>query len=283
MIELSVVIPTFDRPELLRETLSLLATQSVAPDEVVVVDNGNAPTELGGGADFPFPLRYFRINARAGVAQARNFGAAVASGRYVAFLDDDDLWDGNYVERLKAIVTAPGRAAPAMVVARIDHLEGTDRHSFRFAGDDTRLEACFYFNPGYLGSAITVERIGFLQLGGFDTAFATGEDKELAIRYMVNGRPIRYEAGLVAVNRVHERSLSREIDYLTTARMLLSKYRKQTDLRIRMRALREAYKKTGKTRYFLHILVLKLALAALRLAPGRRSKSPAASPSSLLG
>jgi glycosyltransferase involved in cell wall biosynthesis len=250
---------------MLQETLSLLGQQSVAPDEVVLVDNGTTPTVLREGAAHPFPLRYFRISSRAGAAQARNFGAAVAKCRYVAFLDDDDYWDPDYVERLKRL-TAIG-AGPAMIVARVDHLEKGDRHFFRFAGDARQFEQCFYFNPGYLGSSLTVERATFLELGGFDVSFDTGEDKELAIRYMSNGRSIVYDADLVAVNRVHERTLSGRIDHVKTAQLLLQKYRALINAKIRVKTLREAYKKSGQKRYLVHIFVLKIVLALLSLRP----------------
>ena len=262
MSELSVVIPTFDRPALLHETLQRLATQTVAPDEVVVVDNGTVPASIAEDAPRPFALRYFRIAPRAGVAQARNFGAARAGGAYVAFLDDDDFWNPDYVERLRRIIR---EAAPAMVVASVDHLDTRsstpDRHFYRFAGKDPGLEPCFYFNPGYLGSCLTVERSVFLELGGFDAAFATGEDKELAMRYMAAGRSIAYDAGLVAVNRVHGPTLSAHIDHVKTARLLLQKYRAHADFRIRVKALREAYKKTRLRRYAFHLAVLKIVLA----------------------
>ena len=266
MNELSVVIPTFDRPAMLEETLHLLGKQSVAPDEVVLVDNGTTPTILPEGAARPFPLRCFRISARAGAAQARNFGAAVAKGRYVAFLDDDDFWDPDYVERLRRL-TAVG-AGPAMIVARVDHLEKGERHFFRFAGDARKFEQCFYFNPGSLGSSLTVERATFLDLGGFDVSFETGEDKELAIRYMSNDRSIVYDAGLVAVNRVHERTLSGRIDHVKTAQLLLQKYRAYINAKIRVKTLREAYKKSGQKRYLVHIFVLKIVLALLSLRRG---------------
>jgi len=266
MNEISVVVPTFDRPEMLRETLRLLAKQSVAPDEVVVVDNGTTPTTLAEDAARPLVLRYFRIGARAGVAQARNFGVEMAKGRYVAFLDDDDFWEPDYVERLKKLMGTGEGKAPAMIVARVDHLDRGDRHLFRFAGDDKRMEACFYFNPGYLGSALTVERSAFLELGGFDVAFDTGEDKELAIRYMVNGRSILYDAGLVAINRVHEHTLSARIDHVKTAHLLLRKYRAQVNFRIRAKTLREAYKKSRRKRYLVHILALKIVLALIPTA-----------------
>lgn len=264
MSGLSVVIPTFDRPALLHETLQRLETQTVAPDEVVVVDNGTVPASFAEDAPRPFPLRYFRIAARAGVARARNFGAAEARGAYVAFLDDDDFWNPDYVERLRRII---GKDAPAMIVGSVDHLDtrspgpAPDRHFYRFAGKDPGLEPCFYFNPGYLGSCLTVERTAFLELGGFDPSFRTGEDKELAMRYMAAGRPIAYEADLVAVNRVHGPTLSAHIDHVQTARLLLRKYPAHADFRVRVKAMREAYKKTSRTRYAFHLVFLKLVLA----------------------
>ena len=271
MGELSVVIPTFDRPELLDETLRRLATQSSAPDEVIVVDNGTVPASIAEDESRAFELRYFRIAPRAGVAQARNFGAQHARGSYVAFLDDDDFWNPDYVERLRGILKTRAPGSADMIVGSVDHLDMRssvpDRHFYRFAGNDPELEPCFYFNPGYLGSCLTVERAVFLQLGGFDSAFATGEDKELAMRYMAAGRSIRYDAGLVAVNRVHGPTLSAHIDHLQTARALLQKYRAQADFRIRVKALREAYKKSRQKRYVFHLALLKIVLAFTREKP----------------
>lgn len=266
MNEISVVIPTFNRPELLIETLQQLGRQSVAPREVVVVDNGTRPTALAPDMPCPFVLRYFRICAGAGAAQARNFGAALASSHYVAFLDDDDYWEPDYIERLSGIVNPGADRAPAMVVARIDHLDNGDRHFFRFAGNDPRFEACFYFNPGYLGSTLTVERATFLALGGFDVAFKTAEDKELAMRFMLHRCPIQYDPGLVAINRVHAQTLSRSIDHVQVARLLLQKYGDKVNFKIRARTWREAYKKSRRKRYLVHKFLLKLvlALAALR-------------------
>ena len=269
MSGLSVVIPTFDRPELLHETLQRLAGQTVAPDEVIVVDNGTVAASIAEDASRPFALRYFRIAPRAGVAQARNFGVAQAKGGYVAFLDDDDFWNADYLERLRTIVGAPGAAA--LIVGSVDHLDlrgpAPERHFYRFAGRDPGLEPCFYFNPGYLGSCMTVERKAFMELGGFDSSFRTGEDKELAMRYMAAGRPIAYDAALVAVNRVHGPTLSAHIDHVETARRLLRKYSAQVDFRIRVKALREAYKKTRRKRYVLHLAAMKIVLAFTRRKP----------------
>ena len=83
---------------------------------------------------------------------------------------------------------------------------------------------------------------------------------------MVNGRSILYDAGLVAINRVHERTLSARIDHVKTAHLLLQKYRAQVNFRIRVKTLREAYKKSGRKRYLAHIFVLKIILALIPTA-----------------
>lgn len=263
----SVVIPTFDRPRMLRETLSRLTDQTTLPKEVIVVDNGMTPCDPLEQQTYPFKLRYYRICSWAGSSQARNFGVALAKGSYIAFLDDDDFWERDYLERLLTIIRDNSAAPPAMIVGRVDHLENGERHFFRFAGDVRRLESCFYFNPGYLGSVLTVEKSTFLRLGGFDPTFRTGQDRELAIRYMINNCHIVYDADLISINRVHDNNISREIDHVESARLLLRKYRRHIGFKIHVRAWREAYKKTRKRRYLVHKLLLKVVLIFASVFP----------------
>lgn len=100
MEQISVITPTFNRPEpLVRAMKSLMAQQwlddLVAP-ELIVVDNspeGNARAIVAALAKkSPFPVVYVH-ESRPGVASARNAGAAVARGRWIAFLDDDEEAD----------------------------------------------------------------------------------------------------------------------------------------------------------------------------------------------
>ncbi len=86
----SVIVPTFGRPQFLSEALRSIAAQTVADFECIVVDDGaDEPVVL------PFVDHRFRVvrhEQNRGVAAARNSGLAAATGEYVAFLDDDDLW-----------------------------------------------------------------------------------------------------------------------------------------------------------------------------------------------
>lgn len=95
MIEISIVIPSYRRPELLRRALaSCLAQQGVSvPVEIVVVDNDEAgsarPVVEAVVETSPIPIRYV-AEPRPGISHARNTGVASAGGRYIAFLDDDE-------------------------------------------------------------------------------------------------------------------------------------------------------------------------------------------------
>jgi glycosyltransferase involved in cell wall biosynthesis len=89
----SVIVPTFQRPDFLRAALRSVLRQTFKDLEVVVVDDGSAmdlKPVLSVLDDVR--LRYVRHDSNRGEAAARNTGIRRASGEYVAFLDDDDEW-----------------------------------------------------------------------------------------------------------------------------------------------------------------------------------------------
>src|SRR5579863_4056039 len=102
MVDTSVVIPTYRRPEdLARAIGSVLAQAGVSASvEIVVVDNdpdGSAqPTVEAIAARSGLPIRYVH-ERRPGISHARNTGVAQAAGRYLAFLDDDEVADPHWL------------------------------------------------------------------------------------------------------------------------------------------------------------------------------------------
>src|SRR3972149_652569 len=103
----SVVIPTCDRPLLLKKTLQSVFSQSFFPYEILIIDNGNKPVgkKVFNGSK---RIRYIRALPRIGVAQARNMGICLAKGDYIAFLDDDDVWDKNYLKEVASVIDKAG-------------------------------------------------------------------------------------------------------------------------------------------------------------------------------
>ncbi len=87
----SVVIPTYNRLSLLRKAVDSVLTQSFSDFELIVVDDGSTDGTVNYLHDLSGQIKVIQ-QENYGAGAARNAGAAVASGRYLAFLDSDDLW-----------------------------------------------------------------------------------------------------------------------------------------------------------------------------------------------
>lgn len=101
---ISVVITAHNRPGLLRQAIASVLDQTFHNIEIIVIDDGSPtplePVTLG----FDFPIIYLRHQHRMGANCARNTGVCLASGHYIACLDDDDVWLPSKLElQLQAI------------------------------------------------------------------------------------------------------------------------------------------------------------------------------------
>jgi glycosyltransferase involved in cell wall biosynthesis len=93
----SVVIPTYNRGRCLPDTVGSVLAQTVAPLEVLVVDDGSSDDTREICARFPPSVRYVgRPNG--GASAARNTGMRAARGEFIAFLDADDVWEPGKLE-----------------------------------------------------------------------------------------------------------------------------------------------------------------------------------------
>ncbi len=88
----SVVITTYNRDDLLEETLVSLADQTVPLHEIVVIDDGGSGSARAVVERFGKSFHYF-WQPNGGMQSARNFGIEKSTGNWIAFLDDDDLWE----------------------------------------------------------------------------------------------------------------------------------------------------------------------------------------------
>lgn len=112
MPSVSVIIATYNRANVLPKAIASVAGQSYQDFELLVVDDASRDntesTLLALRSHFPSlagRLRYLRLPRRAGANTARNAGAARATGRYLAFLDSDDIWHPTKLEKqMKAVL-----------------------------------------------------------------------------------------------------------------------------------------------------------------------------------
>ena len=87
----SVIIPTYNRGSWIGGSVESVLSQSFKDFELLVVDDGSTDDTSSVVATFP-SVRYIREAENSGVSKARNLGLLSARGRFIAFLDSDDLW-----------------------------------------------------------------------------------------------------------------------------------------------------------------------------------------------
>jgi glycosyltransferase involved in cell wall biosynthesis len=197
-VRITVVIPTCDRPTLLHEAVACVAAQSETADEVIIVNNGSGAVDLG---DRTSAVHVVDIMPYAGASQARNFGALLATGSHVAFLDDDDLWERDYLRKVRAIIL---RDDPDLIVARLDRWTDGTIHPYRDAAKVPDLyEAVLTTNPGVGGPNTVVRRATFLRVGGYDPELITSEDRSLFIEFARGGHKIVATSEVQAIAREH--------------------------------------------------------------------------------
>lgn len=202
MVEVTVVIPTFRRPASLRRALASCARQAHAPAfEVVVVDNcpdqSARDTVQGFASDAAVSVRYTH-EARAGVAAARNTGVAAAHGRFIAFLDDDEEADANWLAALVATQRETGADAVfGAVIAEIDGAPPRDAELYlapftRLFSEPSGLVARRHVAS--LGTGNSLFDRAALGISPFDPALglAGGEDSALIKRFVREERKLAW-------------------------------------------------------------------------------------------
>jgi len=237
----SVVVPTHDRPALLREALASLAAQTLGDLEALVVNDAGADVSAV-VARFPFASLLEHAENR-GLAAARNTALRSATGRYVAYLDDDDVFLPRHLELLVGELERTGAAVAYSdaIVVRLDGERETGRSlrpSPAFSRDRYLYENLF---PVICG----VHRRDALDgVGLFDEELSTPlEDWELWLRL---SRRHDFVHVPVATVEVRERRSGRistagRDAFRRNARAIFARYEHLTAGRPDLRRLQEGY------------------------------------------
>jgi GT2 family glycosyltransferase len=193
---ITVVVPTYRRPEALTACLEALAGQTLPADrfEVVVVDNARAPTSEPVVRAFCDRLDVRLVHEpQPGPAAARNAGLRVPRAAHVAFTDDDCEPEPRWLAALTdALREDPDALIGGRTVdGRSDNLCAAASHLLleRFTARlNIDPEAPAFFATNNLAAPVR----GLVDLGGFDTRFtrAAGEDRDLCDRWRSRGRRI---------------------------------------------------------------------------------------------
>lgn len=154
-LSISVVIPCFNASAFLGETLGSVRNQTLKPCEIIVVDDGSTDGSARVAEAFGPSVQVVR-QSNGGAAAARNHGVALARGEWIAFLDADDTWHPQRLEKLASVATDLGTNTVALFNDFVFwHADGRQEHRTpdlnALEGDfHVRLLTTWFINPSCL-------------------------------------------------------------------------------------------------------------------------------------
>lgn len=102
--EVSVIMPTYNRPRLIRDSIQSALDQTFQDFELIVVNDGGTDAVEETLAEFSSSkIKYIKLSHNRGLGAARNIGIESSSGRYITYLDDDDIYYPYHLETLVAV------------------------------------------------------------------------------------------------------------------------------------------------------------------------------------
>lgn len=190
----SAIIPTYNRARLVTDAVESILGQTYPEVEIIVVNDGSTDDTLSRLARYRGRTRIIS-QKNAGPAAARNRGIAAATGELVAFLDSDDVWLPEKLERQVAILERAGSSVPCCLSNITMRFHQTERTSFDIAALHPDFEEGIWTNVDEVlatrfllfNQSVLVRRKALEKIGGFDEKLWLLEDYELALRLSLEG------------------------------------------------------------------------------------------------
>ncbi len=187
----SIIIPTHNRGNLLGNAIQSVINQTYKEIEIIVVDDASTCDNHKVIESFEFPIIYYRFETNQGGNVCRNKGVELSTGKYVAFLDDDDIWHSDKLEKQLASMTKHNidlsYTGKNMIVVDESLNEKKRWYAFSEPRYDSLKKSIMLMNFIGTTSSIVVEKEKFLAVGGFDIKMPALQDYEFCIRFIYKG------------------------------------------------------------------------------------------------
>ncbi len=214
MIEISVVVVTFNRLELLKLTIESILNQTFKNVELLIVGDGHQNDVRDYISSLAFDNVKYSYVAHCGYpAKARNLGISMARGKYIAFCDDDDLWDADKLEMQHSKFKLDQRLSLCF----------TNRKTIDSVGNVVPIKNIKYLPTTHLNrkifyynfitySSVLVKKSELDKVGGFidDINFKAVEDYHMWLKLSFLGDFLLIEDTFTAY-RVHSSNISKSL------------------------------------------------------------------------
>jgi glycosyltransferase involved in cell wall biosynthesis len=225
-IEISVVVPVYNRKDYLKESLDSILQQSYPPSEIVIVDDGSTDNLLEIINSYKERVKSLRIE-NSGAGNARRIGTEATSCPWIAFCDSDDIWLPNHLERKVQLLSEYPDTnflfsdmlpfGPTALPNRTyfsdalpcwwENLGKQDQHGF-INLSNSPYQAFLSFNP-VATPTILMTRELYDQVGGINPKYSRmpAEDADLTRKAIAVGN-ICCDTKVTAKQRRHEQNMS---------------------------------------------------------------------------
>jgi glycosyltransferase involved in cell wall biosynthesis len=201
---ISCIVPVFNGERYLREALESIFQQTYRPLEVIVVDDGSTDGTVVVAQSYGERITYVQ-QANAGPAAARNLGLSRVRGEFVAFLDADDLWHPEKLDRQMAHLQA--RPELDLCITHVQNFWARELHEEEGRLQNHRLAQPV---PGYVLQTLLARRFIFDRVGQFNPASTRGSDTEWFLRAAEYGTVMELLPDVFVYRRLHQTNLSME-------------------------------------------------------------------------
>lgn len=183
--DVSVVVPIYNGADKLSKVVESFMAQTLRPAELIVVNDGSTDDIINRVVEYAkYPWFKFFTKKNGGPGSARNYGMAVAHGEYIAFLDADDEWMPEKIERQVQAINDYNGARPVGIsdtYVAIVAYDGTIKFDRRNKSGNTFSDFLLE-NMVNATSSVMVNKNIALEVGGFPEDFWFGEDRLLWLR-----------------------------------------------------------------------------------------------------
>jgi glycosyltransferase involved in cell wall biosynthesis len=215
------VIPAYNAEAFLGKAIDSVLSQTAPVDEIIVVDDGSKDGTCAVVESYGDRVRLMRQQNQ-GPAAARNLAVRSTTCDYLAFLDADDAWHPQKIEKQLAAMAATPGAVFCYTGLLYCHADGR-QDEMPAMPPETLRSRLRVGNTRLVPSCVMVLRTAFLSVGGFDTGLKGSEDWDLAIAMLDVGRFCAVDEQLTFY-QVSEGGLSGDADWMfLEARKMLAR------------------------------------------------------------
>mgnify|MGYP001623585951 CR=1 FL=1 len=178
---ISVIIPTYNRAHLIQRAIESVEKQTYNDLEIIVVDDGSTDNTEEALKQLKYKnIRYIKLKENGGACKARNIGIALAKGEYVAFLDSDDEWQFDKLEKQYNFLI---KNQAQIVTCNYWYVKGESKKLFIDSKHKAMIELHELLDKNCITTgAILVKKNFIKSLGGFDEKMPRYQDWEFVLR-----------------------------------------------------------------------------------------------------